>query len=30
VNDVQDSIRVAREANDAAGKMLESEILSPW
>ena len=29
-DDVKDAIRVAREANDAAGKILESEILSPW
>jgi hypothetical protein len=27
---VKDAIRVAREANDAARKILESEILSPW
>jgi hypothetical protein len=30
VDDVQDAIRVAREVNDAAAKILESEILSPW
>jgi hypothetical protein len=24
------AIRVAREVNDAAGKVLESGILSPW
>ncbi len=29
-DDVKDAIRVAREVNDAAGKILESEILSPW
>ena len=29
-DDVQDAIRVAREVNDAAGKILESKILSPW
>jgi hypothetical protein len=29
-DDVRDAIRVAREVNDAAGKILESEILSPW
>jgi hypothetical protein len=29
-DDVQDAIRVAREVNDAAGKILESDILSPW
>jgi HEPN domain-containing protein len=30
VDDVKDAIRVAREVNDAADKILESEILSPW
>jgi HEPN domain-containing protein len=29
-DDVQDAIRVAREVNDAAGKILESGILAPW
>ncbi len=29
-DDVNDAIRVAREVNDAAGKILESGILSPW
>jgi hypothetical protein len=29
-DDVKDAIRVAREVNDAAGKILDSEILSPW
>lgn len=29
-DDVKDAIRVAREVNDAAGKLLESGILSPW
>ena len=29
-DDVEDAIRVAREVNDAAAKILESEILSPW
>jgi HEPN domain len=29
-DDVKDAIRVAREVNDAAGKILEAEILSPW
>lgn len=29
-DDVKDPIRVAREVNDAAGKILKSEILSPW
>ena len=29
-DDVQDAVRVAREVNDAAGKTLESGILSPW
>jgi HEPN domain-containing protein len=29
-DDVQDAVRVAREVNDAAGKLLESGILSPW
>jgi len=29
-DDVKDAIRIAREVNDAAGKVLESEILSPW
>ena len=29
-DDVMDAIRVAREVNDAAAKVLESEILSPW
>src|SRR3984893_11399783 len=29
-DDVKDAIRVAREVNDAAAKILESEILSPW
>jgi hypothetical protein len=29
-DDVKDAIRVAREVNEAAGKILESEILSPW
>lgn len=30
VDDVQDAIRVAREVNNAAAKILESEVLSPW
>jgi hypothetical protein len=30
VDDVNDAIRVAREVNDAAAKILQSEILSPW
>jgi HEPN domain-containing protein len=29
-DDVDDAIRVAREVNDAAGRILESDILSPW
>jgi hypothetical protein len=29
-DDVNDAIRVAREVNDAAAKILKSEILSPW
>jgi hypothetical protein len=29
-DDVKDAIRVAHEVNDAADKILESEILSPW
>lgn len=29
-DDVQDAIRVAREVNDAASKVLESGVLSPW
>jgi hypothetical protein len=29
-DDVKDAIRVAREVNDAAGRILENEILSPW
>jgi len=29
-DDVEDAIRVAREINDAAGKILESGVLSPW
>jgi len=29
-DDVNDAIRVAREVNDAAAKIMESEILSPW
>lgn len=29
-DDVKDAIQVAREVNDAARKILESEILSPW
>ena len=29
-DDVKDAIRVAREVNDAAGKILESGVLSPW
>jgi HEPN domain-containing protein len=29
-DDVKDAIRVAREVNDAAGKILEGGILSPW
>jgi uncharacterized protein (UPF0332 family) len=29
-DDVKDAIRVAREVNDAAGKVLESGVLSPW
>jgi HEPN domain-containing protein len=29
-DDVKDAIRVAREVNDAAVKILESEILSSW
>jgi hypothetical protein len=28
-DDVKDAVRVAREVNDAAGKILESGILSP-
>jgi len=30
VDDVQDAIRVAREVNDAAVKILQGGILSPW
>jgi hypothetical protein len=30
VDDVEDAIRVAREVNDAASKVLESGVLSPW
>jgi len=30
LDDVNDAIRVAREVNDAAAKILESEILSRW
>jgi hypothetical protein len=29
-DDVKDAIRVAREVNDAASKILESGVLSPW
>jgi HEPN domain-containing protein len=29
-DDVTDAIRVAREVNDAASKVLESGVLSPW
>ena len=29
-DDVKDAIRVAREVNDAADKILKSEVLSPW
>jgi HEPN domain-containing protein len=29
-DDVKDAIRVAREVNDAAAKILDSDILSPW
>ncbi len=29
-DDVKDAIRVAREVNDAAGKIQDSGILSPW
>jgi hypothetical protein len=29
-DDVKDAIRVAREVNEAADKVLESGILSPW
>ena len=29
-DDVKDAIRVAREVNDAADKVLESGVLSPW
>ena len=29
-DDVKDAIRVAREVNDAADKILESGLLSPW
>jgi HEPN domain-containing protein len=29
-DDVDDAIRVAREVNDAAGKLLKSEILPSW
>jgi hypothetical protein len=29
-DDVKDAIRVAREVNVAAGKILESAVLSPW
>lgn len=29
-DDVKDAIRVAREVNDAAAKILESAVLSPW
>ena len=29
-DDVKDAVRVAREVNDAAGKILESGILAPW
>jgi HEPN domain len=29
-DDVKDAIRVAREVNDAAVRILESEVLSPW
>jgi uncharacterized protein (UPF0332 family) len=29
-DDVKDAIRVAREVNDAADKILETGILSPW
>jgi hypothetical protein len=28
--DVQDAIRVAREVNDAAGKIFESGVPTPW
>jgi hypothetical protein len=29
-DDVKDAIRVAREVNDAASKIVKSEILTPW
>lgn len=29
-DDVKDAVRVAREVNDAAAKILNSEILTPW
>jgi hypothetical protein len=29
-DDVKDAIRVAREVNEAADKVLESGVLSPW
>jgi hypothetical protein len=29
-DDVKDAIRVAREVNESAGKVLESGVLSPW
>ena len=29
-DDVKDAIRAAREVNDAAARILEAEILSPW
>ena len=29
-DDVNDAIRIAREVHDAAGKILESDIISPW
>ena len=29
-DDVKDAIRVAREVNDAAAKILDSDILAPW
>lgn len=29
-DDVQDAIRVAREVNDTAGKILASGVLTPW
>jgi hypothetical protein len=29
-DDLKDAIRIAREVNDAAGKILKSGVLSPW